>query len=220
MSIRMRTISVCLESIPEVVTTGQIARLLQVSSVTVRAWADSGELPAMRLPGTSKPRRVMRDDLIGFLHRMGVGVQDLRARREALLVGLPVSLADDLRTQLPDGYLSRLRGWQMAFSLGEAGVILGRSSRYDLAIFDFGSLGRSASIEFVRSVLRQDQRLRHVRIIGLASEDEGESRSLVDSRTLFDVILKRPFSAESLAEKVVELEGATRQVAGEEKGEG
>ena len=47
-------------------STGQIAKLVQVAPRTVSKWIDSGLLPGYRLPG-SRDRRVPRASLVKFL---------------------------------------------------------------------------------------------------------------------------------------------------------
>lgn len=49
----------------ELLTTGQVASLLNVHPQTVRRWIDTGRLPALRLP--SGVWRVRRDDLDALL---------------------------------------------------------------------------------------------------------------------------------------------------------
>lgn len=51
---------------PNVFTTGQVAKICKVAPRTVSKWFDSGRLRGYRIPG-SQDRRIPRDALIRFL---------------------------------------------------------------------------------------------------------------------------------------------------------
>ncbi len=55
----------------DTLSTGQVARLCDVSLQTVIRWVDGGLLPGHRIPG-SEHRRIYRSDFIKFLvdHKM------------------------------------------------------------------------------------------------------------------------------------------------------
>ena len=55
----------------KIFTTGQIAKLLNVSPRTVGKWFDSGRLRGYRIPG-SQDRRIPRDYLIKFMQEHGI----------------------------------------------------------------------------------------------------------------------------------------------------
>jgi excisionase family DNA binding protein len=50
---------------PELLTIGEAAEYLSVSTQTVRRWADAGSLPAIRTPGNQ--RRFRREDVEALL---------------------------------------------------------------------------------------------------------------------------------------------------------
>lgn len=56
---------------PDVLTTGQIARLTGVATRTVCKWIDGGALKGYRIP-LSSARRVRRGDLLQFLRDHGM----------------------------------------------------------------------------------------------------------------------------------------------------
>lgn len=59
------------EDLPDVLTTGDVARICQVAPRTASKWIDSGDLEGYRLPG-SKDRRTTRAQFVRFLNRRGM----------------------------------------------------------------------------------------------------------------------------------------------------
>ena len=62
-------------------TTGQIARLCDVSIATVQKWIDSGGLDHFRLPLTGSERRVPRESLLAFLKKYNIPVDELEGKK-------------------------------------------------------------------------------------------------------------------------------------------
>lgn len=56
-----------------VLTTGDVARICNVSRKTVTKWFDSGILSGYRLPG-SKDRRILVDELYRFMRKSNMPV--------------------------------------------------------------------------------------------------------------------------------------------------
>jgi excisionase family DNA binding protein len=107
----------------DVLTTGQVARLVGVSANTVAGWCDQGLLPHYRIP-TGRDRRVRRADLEAFAREQGLwallealGASQGPAGR-LVVCGCPDALAGLLGPLLP--------GWAVAGagSLLEAGTLL------------------------------------------------------------------------------------------------
>jgi excisionase family DNA binding protein len=85
-------------------TTGQIARLCQVTKRTVITWIDSGKLNGYRMPG-GRHRRVATADLLAFMK--GHGIPDLERhlpRRRVLVVDDDPDFAGLLEEALRDRY--------------------------------------------------------------------------------------------------------------------
>ncbi|HZN62370.1 MAG TPA: response regulator [Planctomycetota bacterium] len=85
-------------------TTGEIARLCQVTKRTVITWIDSGKLKGFRLPGGSH-RRVAAADVAAFMK--GSGIPDLERhmpRRRILVVDDDADFAGLLEDALQDRY--------------------------------------------------------------------------------------------------------------------
>jgi excisionase family DNA binding protein len=85
-------------------TTGEIARLCQVTKRTVITWIDSGKLKGYRMPGGGH-RRVAAADLLAFMK--GHGIPDLERhlpRRRVLVVDDDPDFAGLLEEALRDRY--------------------------------------------------------------------------------------------------------------------
>jgi excisionase family DNA binding protein len=63
-------------------TSGQVARLCQVSPRTVGKWFDSGRLNGFKVPG-SKQRRIPASDLLAFLKKYDMPTEALEAQINA-----------------------------------------------------------------------------------------------------------------------------------------
>lgn len=85
-------------------TTGDIARLCQVTKRTVITWIDSGKLKAYRIPG-GRHRRVTAADLAEFMKGHGLpNLERLLPRRRILVVDDDPDFAALLEDALQDRY--------------------------------------------------------------------------------------------------------------------
>src|SRR4051812_42249742 len=82
-----------------VLTSHQVAELLQVSPSTVLSWVNQGLLPAFRTPGGH--RRIHAGELVDFLRSHGMPVPSpLQARRRVLAIDDEPAFLRSLRRQL------------------------------------------------------------------------------------------------------------------------
>ncbi len=88
---------------PTSYTTGEVARLCQVTKRTVILWIDSGKLKGYRVPG-SRHRRVTEQDLRDFLRRYKVPEALTTLRRRILIVDDDRDLLELLKDTLGDRY--------------------------------------------------------------------------------------------------------------------
>jgi hypothetical protein len=71
---------------PEVLTTGDIARMFRVAPRTAGKWIDSGMLRGYRIPaanGRPGDRRVRREDAIAFANEHGIPIEAMAEGRES-----------------------------------------------------------------------------------------------------------------------------------------
>jgi excisionase family DNA binding protein len=91
-------------------TTGDIARLCQVTKRTAITWIDSGKLKGYRIPG-GRHRRVAAGDLAAFMKSHGIpDVERHLPRRRILVVDDDPDFADLLETALKDRYDLQIAG--------------------------------------------------------------------------------------------------------------
>jgi excisionase family DNA binding protein len=90
----------------QVFTTGQVAKLCNVSARTVCNWANSGRLKAYRLPSSAQ-RRIEREHLIQFMKDNGLPLGTLADAVESLRVRLLHAIrdADDFRLAATAAFL-------------------------------------------------------------------------------------------------------------------
>lgn len=85
-------------------TTGEVARMCQVTKRTVITWIDSGKLKAHRIPGGGH-RRVAAPDLVAFMKRHGIpDLERHLPRRRVLVVDDDPDFANLLEDALRDRY--------------------------------------------------------------------------------------------------------------------
>jgi len=92
----------------EIFTSGQVAKILRVSSRTVNKWLDAGLIEGYRLPGGSEDRRFTRQNIISFIHKHNFPQEILGD--EFLIPILTVACSDEFRESVEltftkeDGY--------------------------------------------------------------------------------------------------------------------
>ena len=84
-------------------TTGQVARLCQVTKGTVIKWIDEGKLKGYRIPGCTH-RRVAADDLRAFLKAHRIPSYADAPRRRILIVDDDLDLQELLKDALAERY--------------------------------------------------------------------------------------------------------------------
>src|SRR5881394_1850210 len=84
-------------------TTGEVARLCQVTKRTVIKWIDGGSLSGYTIPG-SKHRRVSADSLQQFMRANGIPDSSRVVRPRILIVDDDADLLELLKDALHDEY--------------------------------------------------------------------------------------------------------------------
>ena len=152
---------------PQVLTTGQVARICNVAPRTVSKWFDTGELRGYRIPG-SRDRRIPLDQLIRFLkaHNMPMNGLDAGPRR-VLLIHPDAEVARTVRQRLEQvGYKV-----EVASNAFEAGLLAERFCPHAV-ILDVQT--DQGELDSVPAAIRQEPRLADVRLLALGEEDTGQ----------------------------------------------
>ena len=191
-----------------VLTTGEVARLCNVSAPTVIKWIDTGLLEGYRIPG-SKERRVQREALVSFMKEHRIPLDELEAalaeedeeehRRPRVLI------ADDNAdfAQFVTDALGEYGDYelQVATSGFRAGVAV-KAFKPDVLLLDI-FLGDLDGRDVCKSI-REDPELAKVKIVALSAQiDESELQTLREQG--FDDCLHKPVPVSALTSKVDEL---------------
>ena len=133
-------------------STGQVAKMLDVSSATILAWCNSGDLASHRI-GTMLHRRITRPDLAAFLtaRRLPIPAELRPVARKVMTVCLPDHAARSLATFLSVNGDFTVYPASSAFA---AGILLA-TERPLCVLIDDSALGRIEA-EMIADALADD----------------------------------------------------------------
>lgn len=179
-----------------VYTTGEVARICNVTIRTVIKWFESGELEGFKIPN-SRDRRIPRDSLITFMKKHGIPLKniDLDNRKRILIADDEEGIIFVLKKFLGDIGIFDI---DTASSGLETGMKLASFTPHLLLLDHL--LGDTTSKEVVSNVKR-DPNLSGLRIIimsGYVSDDEVEVM-LQDGINDF---IRKPFDLDVVKAKV------------------
>ena len=174
----------------QVFTTGQISKICQVAPRTVSKWFDTGRLRGYRIPG-SNDRRVPRENLVVFMQEHGIPLGPLAPREtsKVLLVGVPDSLQQSLRAELP-GEEFQVQSAATAFEAGMQAT----AWQPGCVVID-AAIGRDDCEAIARGLRKSGGDKAPLLIALLAHEGSG---SIVE-HALFDDRFRRPLDLALLA---------------------
>jgi excisionase family DNA binding protein len=182
-----------------VYTTGEVARICNVTIRTVIKWFESGELKGFKIPN-SKDRRIPRDNLIEFMQKHGIPLKnmDLDNRKRVLIADDEQGIIDVLHK-----FLKRYEIFNIntATSGLETGMKL-KDFNPHLLLLDH-LLGDTTSKEVVRNV-REDPGLRDMKIIIMSGYVSDEEVEIMIQEGIHDFI-RKPFDLEEVKAKVFRL---------------
>jgi len=144
-----------------VLTTGQVARMLNTSPRTVTKWVDSGQLKGYRLP-LSPDRRIPRASLLEFIRQHNIPIPPELGLPILLVVGDP-DMAEQLQRQLV--------GWKVeaADSVWTAATIATKAGGQLRGAVVSGQIGRLEAREIAQALADQIR----LRIVLCAEDDDG-----------------------------------------------
>jgi excisionase family DNA binding protein len=180
----------------DVFTSGEVARICNVSSPTVIKWIDTGTLKGFRIPG-SKARRVAKKDLLAFMNEHGMPLDKLEGiKTKILVIDDDVNFCNMLKREFElDGSFDALI-IQNAF---RAGAML-EGFNPDVILLDIfleGLDGRD-----VCKFLKQNKALKHAKVMGMSGVYSQKIVMEEDGGGGFDAFLKKPFKFSELKEKI------------------
>jgi excisionase family DNA binding protein len=144
-----------------VLTTGQVAKMLHTSPRTVTKWVDSGRLQGYRLP-LSPDRRIPRESLLEFIRQHGMPIPPELGLPVLLVVG-DLDIAEQLQR--------RLAGWKIeaADSVWTAATIATKAGGQLRGAVVSGQIGRLEAKEIAQALANQVR----LRIVLCTEDDDG-----------------------------------------------
>jgi len=183
----------------EVFTTGEVARVCNVTIRTVIRWIDTGQLDGYKIPG-SRDRRVPRANLVKFMeeHRLPLGVLDPGARAKRVLIVDD----DEAILELLEPFVQTLG--EIEVSTAKNGYEAGTktiSLKPDVLLIDY-NLGDITGLDVARTV-RTHEELKETRIVCMSGFlDESNLEQLRAEGV--DDFLKKPLDLVRLGERLKE----------------
>ena len=181
-----------------VFTTGEVAKILHVSQMSVIKWFNEGKLEGYRVP-YSKDRRISRESLLKFIKVNSLPIDEfVSLQRNVLIVDDDASVRNAIELIFDDLEEYKI---EQASSGYEAGLKLGRTDP-DIIILDI-MLSDMDSRNLVKKI-RADKVLKHCKILGISAYfKDADVEGL--KKLGFDEFISKPFTANSLKEKVFAL---------------
>lgn len=187
----------------DVLTTGQVAKLCNVTIRTVIKWFENGHLEGYRIPG-SRDRRFVRDKVAQFMkdHSIPLGdlERELSSKRRVLIVD-----DEEAVVMMLEEYLGSLGLFEIEVARNgyEAGMKT-QAFRPHLLVIDH-NLGDVTGAEVATSI-RQNPDLKNTRILVMSGYlSDSEARDVLQHGV--DDFLRKPFELEAVRDKVFQLLG-------------
>ena len=181
-----------------VFTTGEAAKICNVSQQTIIRCFDSGQLKGFRVPG-SRFRRIPRDVLYRFMKDNGIPTDSLESgRRRALIVDDDEELVELLVDVFERDGRFEIRTANNGFDAG----MLVKEYRPDLIVLDV--MLPDINGKEVCQRVRRDKNMEGVRIIcisGMVEEDKVADLKVAGA----DDFMQKPFAIEALIERCCQL---------------
>jgi excisionase family DNA binding protein len=186
-----------------VFTTGEVAKLCNVTIGTVIRWFDAGDLKGYKIPG-SRDRRIPRDALVEFLTKHGMPLGELASepprRKRLLIVDDEPAIVAMLASFFRSLALYEVETATNGYSAGA----LTATFQPDVLIIDY-SLGDITGLDVAKTI-RSNPTLAKTRILcmsGFVTAEESE-RLLAEG---IDDFVKKPLDLMDMQQRVVRLLG-------------
>jgi excisionase family DNA binding protein len=181
----------------EVFTTGEVAKICNVTIRTVIKWFESGDLLGYKIPG-SKDRRIPRDNLVDFMRRYNIPLRGLetKRRKRILIADDDENLTEILKTEFEDLGLFEIR---VAHSGYQAGMVT-VDFKPDVILLDY-NLGDVTGVE-VTQLIRENPAVARTRIIIMSGMLKGKkAKEVLEAGA--DEFIAKPFDFDDLKKKVL-----------------
>lgn len=183
-----------------VFTTGEVARICNISQQTVIRLFDKGRLQGFRVPG-SRFRRIPRQQLIAFMKDNGISLKRLGlTERRILVVDDDEEIANMLKELMTREGIYEVRVGSTGFEAG----MLARDFLPNVILLDFKLPDINGNV--VCRAVREQDGLRETQIIIMSGVvDPAEVDELM--RAGANAFIKKPFDVSEVLKKIEELIG-------------
>lgn len=188
----------------QVFTTGEVAKLCNVTIGTVIRWFDTGEISGYKIPG-SRDRRIPRDALVDFMtkHKIPLGVLADGARKKRLLI-----VDDEVGiVEMLAAFFRSLGHYEVETATnGYAAGALTATFKPDVLVIDY-SLGDITGLDVAKAI-RSNPALSRTRILcmsGFVTAEESEKLL----REGIDDFVKKPLDLIDMQQRVIRLLGTS-----------
>jgi len=176
-------------------TTGEVAKLCNVTINTVVKWFESGELKGYKLP-SSGARRIPREELVKFMKKHGIPTGELEFEgNKVLSVSSDKKVHQAIKKALPEH-----RGYTVSTTddFFEASMYLG-SEKPDIVFVDVTTVEGDPA-KLVKSI-RKTEGLKDTRLVAVV---ESADKSTVNKvkRWGFNDYIKKPIRATSVERRI------------------
>ncbi len=178
-------------------TTGDVAKILNVSQMSVIKWFNSGKIEGYRVP-YSKDRRITRDALKRFVKEHNIPTPDFSFERKLLIIIEDPVLRSSVVSAFADSDEYSVEKSANAY---EAGFMLAKLHP-DLVILDLSLKGVDSRDVVIRVKTEKD--LSHAKIIAicdLVSDTDMEGLKVLG----VDSFMRKPFTQSSIVEAAEKL---------------
>lgn len=186
----------------QVFTTGEVAKLCNVTIGTVIRWFDTGEISGYKIPG-SRDRRIPREALVAFMrkHKIPLGALEESARKKRVLI-----VDDEIGiVEMLAAFFRSLGQYEVETATnGYAAGALTATFRPDVLIIDY-SLGDITGLDVAKAI-RSNPALSRTRILcmsGFVTAEEAEKLL----REGIDDFVKKPLDLIDMQQRVIRLLG-------------
>ncbi len=183
----------------EVYSTGEVARICNLSQQTIIRCFDAGKLKGFRVPG-SRFRRIPRESLIQFMRENGIPTGRLTPRKKILIVDDDEELLQVLTDFFEQDARFELRSASTGFTAGVAT----REFQPDLMLLDI--MLPDINGQEVCKMVKSSPATRWIRIIAISGMIEKEKIDDLYSAGI-DAYIQKPFDLDLLKKRVCEVLG-------------
>jgi len=176
-------------------TTGEVAKLCNVTINTVVKWFETGQLKGYKVP-SSGARRIPREELIKFMKKHGIPTGELEFAGNKVLVASPdKDVHQTIKKALPAA-----RGYTVATATDpfEAGILLG-TEKPDIVFFDTTFKGFDPS-KAVKAIGNKEE-LKDIKLVAIV-ESAGKEAVKKVKKWGFDDYIKKPLRVTSVERRI------------------